>query len=42
MGGQDAKAMIGGHSPKLLAQVLTLRHVRVRRVGKDLVVEGDL
>ncbi len=42
MGGQDAKAVIGGHSPKLLAQALTLRHVRVRRIGKDLVVEGDL
>jgi diaminohydroxyphosphoribosylaminopyrimidine deaminase/5-amino-6-(5-phosphoribosylamino)uracil reductase len=42
MGGQDAKAVIGGHSPKLLAQALTLRHVRVRRIGKDLVVEGNL
>jgi len=25
-----------------LAQALTLRHVKVRRIGKDLVVEGDL
>ncbi|MGH7221253.1 MAG: RibD family protein, partial [Nitrospiraceae bacterium] len=42
MGGQDAKAVIGDRSPKSLAQALTLRHVTVRRIGKDLVVEGDL
>jgi len=42
MGGQDAIAVIGGHSPKRLAQVLRLRHVTVRRIGGDFVVEGDL
>ena len=42
MGGQDAKAVIGGRGPDRLAQALTLRHVTVRRIGKDLVVEGDL
>jgi len=42
MGGQDAKAVIGDRSPKRLAQALTLRHVTVRRIGEDLVVEGDL
>jgi diaminohydroxyphosphoribosylaminopyrimidine deaminase / 5-amino-6-(5-phosphoribosylamino)uracil reductase len=42
MGGQDAKAVIGDQSPKRLAQALPLRHVTVRRIGKDLVVEGDL
>ena len=42
MGGQDAKAVIGGRSPKRLAQALPLRHITVRRIGKDLVVEGDL
>ncbi len=42
MGGQDAKAVIGGHSPKRLAQALALRHVTVRRIGNDVVVEGDL
>jgi len=42
MGGQDAKAVIGDRSPQRLAQALTLRHVTVRRIGKDLVVEGDL
>ncbi len=42
MGGQDAKAVIGDRSPKRLAQALTLRHVTVRRIGKDFVVEGDV
>ncbi|MEO6308236.1 MAG: bifunctional diaminohydroxyphosphoribosylaminopyrimidine deaminase/5-amino-6-(5-phosphoribosylamino)uracil reductase RibD [Nitrospiraceae bacterium] len=42
MGGQDAKAVIGDRSPKRLAQALPLRHLTVRRIGKDLVVEGDL
>jgi diaminohydroxyphosphoribosylaminopyrimidine deaminase/5-amino-6-(5-phosphoribosylamino)uracil reductase len=42
MGGQDAMAVIGDRSPKRLAQALPLHHVTVRRIGKDLVVEGDL
>ena len=42
LGGQDAKGVIGDRSPKRLAQALTLRHVTVRRIGEDLVVEGDL
>ncbi len=42
LGGQDAKALIGDRSPKRLAEALPLRHVTVRRIGKDLVVEGEL
>ncbi len=42
MGGQDAKAVIGDRSPTRLAQALTLRHVTIRRIGEDIVVEGDL
>ncbi len=42
MGGQDARAVIGGRSPKRLAQALALHHVTVRRIGDDMVVEGDL
>ena len=42
LGGQDAKAVIGDRSPKRLDQALTLRNVTVRRIGEDLVVEGDL
>jgi diaminohydroxyphosphoribosylaminopyrimidine deaminase/5-amino-6-(5-phosphoribosylamino)uracil reductase len=42
MGGQDAKAVIGGRSPKRLAEALTLRRVTLRRIGEDVIVEGDL
>lgn len=42
MGGQDAKAVIGDRSPRHLAQAMVLRHMTVRRLGADLVVEGDL
>ncbi len=42
LGGQDAKAVIGDRSPERLAQALTLRRVTVRRIGNDVVVEGDL
>jgi diaminohydroxyphosphoribosylaminopyrimidine deaminase / 5-amino-6-(5-phosphoribosylamino)uracil reductase len=42
MGGQDAIGVIGDRSPRRLAQALALRHVMVRRIGEDLVVEGDL
>jgi diaminohydroxyphosphoribosylaminopyrimidine deaminase/5-amino-6-(5-phosphoribosylamino)uracil reductase len=42
MGGQDAKAVIGDRGPNRLAQVLRLHHVSVRRIGNDLVVEGEL
>ena len=42
MGGQDACAVIGDRSPRLLAQSMKLRNVTVRRLGDDVVVEGDL
>jgi diaminohydroxyphosphoribosylaminopyrimidine deaminase / 5-amino-6-(5-phosphoribosylamino)uracil reductase len=42
MGGQDAKAVIGDRSPKRLAQALPVHNLTIRRIGKDLVVEGDL
>lgn len=42
LGGQDAKAVIGARGPKRLAQALPLKDVMVRRLGNDLVVEGDL
>jgi diaminohydroxyphosphoribosylaminopyrimidine deaminase/5-amino-6-(5-phosphoribosylamino)uracil reductase len=42
MGGQDAMAVIGDRSPKRLAQALPLRHITVRRIGSDVVVEGDV
>jgi diaminohydroxyphosphoribosylaminopyrimidine deaminase/5-amino-6-(5-phosphoribosylamino)uracil reductase len=42
LGGQDAMAVIGDRSPERLAQALTVHHVTVRRIGNDMVVEGDL
>lgn len=42
LGGQDAKGVIGGPSPARLAQALKLRHLLVRSVGGDVVVEGEL
>ena len=42
LGGQDAKGVIGDRSPKRLAQAVALRRVTIRRIGEDLVVEGDL
>jgi diaminohydroxyphosphoribosylaminopyrimidine deaminase/5-amino-6-(5-phosphoribosylamino)uracil reductase len=42
MGGQDAKAVIGGRSPMRLAQALPVHNLTIRRIGKDLVMEGDL
>lgn len=42
LGGRDAKGVIGGKSPAGLMQVLKLRHVHIRRVGGDVVVEGDV
>ena len=42
LGGDDAKGIVGGKSPLRLAQALTLRDVRTRQVGDDVVIEGDV
>jgi diaminohydroxyphosphoribosylaminopyrimidine deaminase/5-amino-6-(5-phosphoribosylamino)uracil reductase len=42
LGGDDAKGLIGGDSPARLEQSLTLRHIQLRKVGNDIVVEGDV
>jgi len=42
LGGQNAKGVIGGKSPARLAGAIELRHVVIRSVGNDVVVEGDL
>jgi diaminohydroxyphosphoribosylaminopyrimidine deaminase/5-amino-6-(5-phosphoribosylamino)uracil reductase len=42
LGGDDAKGIIGGKSPARLTQAVKLRHVRIRSVGGDVVVEGDV
>lgn len=42
LGGVDSKGIVGGPSPRRLAQVWALKRMRVRMVGDDLVVEGEL
>jgi diaminohydroxyphosphoribosylaminopyrimidine deaminase/5-amino-6-(5-phosphoribosylamino)uracil reductase len=42
LGGQDAKGVIGGCSPKRLAEALRLIDVHVGRLNQDLVVEGRI
>jgi diaminohydroxyphosphoribosylaminopyrimidine deaminase / 5-amino-6-(5-phosphoribosylamino)uracil reductase len=42
MGGQDAKSVIGDRSPKRLSQAWRVRRLTVRRIGEDMVMEGDL
>lgn len=42
LGGIQSTGVIGGPSPRRLAQAWQLQNVRTRRVGTDLVVEGEL
>jgi len=42
LGGQSAKGVIGGPSPKRLAETLPITDISVRRLGSDLVLEGTL
>jgi diaminohydroxyphosphoribosylaminopyrimidine deaminase/5-amino-6-(5-phosphoribosylamino)uracil reductase len=42
LGGRDAASVVGGRSPAHLAQAIRLARLRTRRLGPDLVVEGDL
>jgi diaminohydroxyphosphoribosylaminopyrimidine deaminase/5-amino-6-(5-phosphoribosylamino)uracil reductase len=40
LGGRDAKGVIGGVSPRRLADAVSVRDLRVRRLGADLLIEG--
>jgi len=42
LGGTNARGLIGGASPARLMHAVKLRHMHIRIVGGDLVVEGDL
>jgi diaminohydroxyphosphoribosylaminopyrimidine deaminase/5-amino-6-(5-phosphoribosylamino)uracil reductase len=41
LGGQDAKGVIGGPSPKRLSGAVRLTNLRIRRLGDDLLIEGN-
>lgn len=42
LGGQHAKGLIGGDGPVRLAKAIILKHMVLRSLGDDVVVEGDL
>lgn len=42
LGGDDAKSVIGGASPKHLHESLLLEAVTIRRAGRDMVIEADV
>jgi diaminohydroxyphosphoribosylaminopyrimidine deaminase / 5-amino-6-(5-phosphoribosylamino)uracil reductase len=42
LGGQDAKGLIGGQSPRRLAQALPLGDIRIQPLGRDFLLEGTL
>lgn len=42
LGGQDAKGVMGGPSPKRLAEALPITDIHVRWLGSDLLLEGTI
>ena len=42
LGGAQSIGMIGGTGPRRLKQAIRLRTLRIRRIGADVVVEGEL
>lgn len=42
LGGRDARNVIGGVSPKHLTQALAVKHLRVKKLGSDFLLEGVL
>lgn len=42
IGGQDAKGAIGGTSPRYLSASIPIKDLKVRRIGPDVLLEGDV
>ena len=42
LGGSNAKGVIGGQSPRRLAQALSVSSLSVKKIGPDLLIEGTL
>jgi diaminohydroxyphosphoribosylaminopyrimidine deaminase/5-amino-6-(5-phosphoribosylamino)uracil reductase len=42
LGGNDAKGVIGGSSPRSLARALSVSSLSVKKIGPDLMLEGTL
>jgi diaminohydroxyphosphoribosylaminopyrimidine deaminase/5-amino-6-(5-phosphoribosylamino)uracil reductase len=41
LGGQDAKSLFGGRSPRRLMDVVSLENLRTERVGRDMLICAD-
>jgi len=42
LGGQDAKGLLGGRSPRRLSEALRLKNLRTEPVGRDMLIQADL
>lgn len=42
LGGRNSRPVIGGDSPAALADALTLKNVKIKKIGEDICVAGDL
>ena len=42
LGGSESKGLLGGISPARLNQAVALRRIRMRSIGSDILVEGDV
>ena len=42
LGGRDSRPAVGGASPETLASARELKNIRVERLGKDVMIAGDL
>ena len=42
LGGQDAKGLVGGLSPRRLRESLSLNNLRIEPVGRDMLIQADL
>jgi diaminohydroxyphosphoribosylaminopyrimidine deaminase/5-amino-6-(5-phosphoribosylamino)uracil reductase len=42
IGGRQARPLVGGEGPMLMSQVKELKHHRICRVGREILVEADL
>lgn len=42
LGGQDAKGLVGGLSPRRLRDAVPLKNLRVEPVGRDMLIQADI
>ena len=42
LGGQDAKSLVGGSSPKTLTDAIPMKGIQIRQLGQDFLLVGSL